>query len=378
MKLKHKIDWQWEEIDSLEPGHDAAKAHIEMKKRHALEEAQEAQEAIVLRREMAEAQTPSKMVALDKKVLSEKDQDIEILLNKIDEQKKILEHVRRSQEKHTAAEAQLESKREARHTSYVHKPVHEKEKWLQNNPMWIADDKKHRSKALADVGLNGPASNLLKQEGQWNAADATRSHWVIFDMQQHYSLSKIEMKHVTNQPETPRECKLEGMLANGTWIVAHKWTADYSTGTEIFDFPVEIAQFWRLTVNNTYGTGSQGAIISSMRFFGKRALSGEHHEMLPPPPPEERPMLIIPKLPVKTYTEVKCGVSTVGRHLNGSGKLKWKGLDDAIKQCEGAYGHTLGRTCRYIQEKDGMLYFYAFGSDNGESGQECWRFNPIE
>jgi len=79
-----------------------------------------------------------------------------------------------------------------------------------------------------------------------------------------------------------------------------------------------------------------------------------------------------------SYSMIKCGPAIVGEHLKDiSGKIRWKGIERHIIDTEAA-GHILGRTCLYIQEKDGKAYMYdGKGSANGKSGPETWRFEKI-
>jgi len=66
-----------------------------------------------------------------------------------------------------------------------------------------------------------------------------------------------------------------------------------------------------------------------------------------------------------------------GDHLEGSGKQKWKSIEEAIRIVEAA-GYKLGEDCCHIQHSDGVCYFYESGTSNGISGKETWSSMPVK
>jgi hypothetical protein len=74
-----------------------------------------------------------------------------------------------------------------------------KPKWLSNNAAWTKNDAEHRSNAAADVGKEGPATNVLNEDdaAMWDAGDATKEQWIMFDLRGYHELTKFEIRHVT-------------------------------------------------------------------------------------------------------------------------------------------------------------------------------------
>jgi len=91
--------------------------------------------------------------------------------------------------------------------------------WLANNPKWTRDTPEFRSSALSDIGENGPASNILKENDSiWNAGVGGREHWVVLDLESNYELSQIEIMHDVDELECPRECRFQYSIAGGPWV----------------------------------------------------------------------------------------------------------------------------------------------------------------
>ena len=53
-----------------------------------------------------------------------------------------------------------------------------------------------------------------------------------------------------------------------------------------------------------------------------------------------------------------------GESLIGSGDHLWLSLDASLKQIE-KHGYVLGRTCRYLEKYQGLLYYYGPGTEDG-------------
>ena len=208
------------------------------------------------------------MKELIDEVLVEKDMEIETLTLKINKQTEAIETLKELLSNQDEAPPTVAPDK---HQSLVMNLKSEKAGWLSNNLSWVKNDPTHRSAAYADSGDNGPATNILAQAGMWNTNDATAPHWVMIDMKEEYELTKFELTSPSGKPESPKDCELQYLSADGMgWEAAHKWTTDMSKGVEEFDFPPAIGTKWRLYVHNTYGFGNQGACVNKVRFYGHR------------------------------------------------------------------------------------------------------------
>jgi len=74
--------------------------------------------------------------------------------------------------------------------------------------------------------------------------------------------------------------------------------------------------------------------------------------------------------------QIKCGVELIGDSLKGSGEQLWTGIESAKRHSE-SLKHTLGVNCRYIQCREGKIYFYKAPNSGSKqhSSAECWRFD---
>ena len=95
----------------------------------------------------------------------------------------------------------------------------------------------------------------------------------MFDLQDTYELSKIEVRHVLDAPETPKEVELQVDDGRG-WNTVKRWQAVKSKNDEVTEFPPSIGQQWRFMVNSTWGgekgSTDAGPYIMRIRFFGKK------------------------------------------------------------------------------------------------------------
>ena len=140
--------------------------------------------------------------------------------------------------------------------------------WLVSDPKWTQDNDQFRSRAYADTGANGPATNLLRETGCWNAEDAREAQWVLFDLGEEYVLNQIEIDHNGDQPECPKECELQYSVMGGPWCTVSSFRCSQVSEKQVFPFADKTSRKWKLVVNNTYGGGGAGACINRVRFHG--------------------------------------------------------------------------------------------------------------
>jgi len=215
---------------------------------------------------MSEATTPVLMKDLSDDLIHEKDLEIETLEMKVKKQAEAIVALKELVEKQADAPPMAAPDK---HQSLVMNLKAEKAGWLSNNLAWVKNDAVHRSAAYADSGLNGPATNILAQEGMWNTNDATQAHWVMVDMKQEFELTRFEFTSAKDA-ESPKDCELQFLSPTGTWEAALKWTTEQSKSLEEFEFPAAVGTKWRLYIHNSYGFAEQGACVQKVRFFGRR------------------------------------------------------------------------------------------------------------
>jgi len=75
------------------------------------------------------------------------------------------------------------------------------------------------------------------------------------------------------------------------------------------------------------------------------------------------------------YVLVPAPGATVGAHCkDASGLAEFTTIEEAVDLVF-AGGYIPGETCRYIQKKDGKMYCYEEGDENGEASEDCWRID---
>ena len=69
----------------------------------------------------------------------------------------------------------------------------EKSRWLTTSSAWLDNSELHTDSMVASVGSEGPATNVLvdDEETCWQPVSAAEPHWLAFDLQREYNISKF-------------------------------------------------------------------------------------------------------------------------------------------------------------------------------------------
>jgi len=143
--------------------------------------------------------------------------------------------------------------------------------WLDNEEEWMKDDAEHRSHAYDGdpSGVNGPASNVLREAGMWNTDDPQHEHWLKFNLQGLHECDSFRYTP-TGGPESPRECQLEALHhETDEWMVVKKWSAPNIDMSTTVTFAPRTAREWKFRVLNTHGAG---VCLRAISFRGRSVL----------------------------------------------------------------------------------------------------------
>jgi hypothetical protein len=156
--------------------------------------------------------------------------------------------------------------------------------WLRTSTSWLDNSDLHTDSMIAKVGSVGPATNVLVDDDEtcWQPVSGAEAHWLAFDLQLEYNISKFVVRH-SSGPEAPKRCQLLASreTLRGPWTAVKSFECSEhprSAGQLVQNIRFK-ARFWRLVVYDTYGTSLEkkywtsrqkhGAKIQGVRFYNE-------------------------------------------------------------------------------------------------------------
>jgi len=165
--------------------------------------------------------------------------------------------------------------------------------WIPCGPKWTQNGNGWRSRAYADFGANGPATNVLEEHGGcWNTGGMGKAgEWIRIDTQTPYTMSRFRVACHAGIPESPKYCCLYALYRAGgaKWVPVLQFTWKHDQSVTEVDFPsAHTCQDFKFEVASTYGSDEgdpgAGACVNYITFFGAKdraaASLGQKYESL--------------------------------------------------------------------------------------------------